>query len=569
MILKALYDYYDRSGELPPIGWQLKEISFAIVIGDNGTFIRLEDMRDEKKRGRSIMVPQAVGRSSGILPNLMWDNVEYVLGYGDNPEKAARKMEAFAQKCFAVADSLHDDSLEAVKNFYETDQAAEVGKDPLWGEIEKKPTVNLTFRIQGAPKLVAEERNLTEVSSSNEKGEESNTCLVTGRQDKCVTITSATPILGGQAIGKLVAFQVKQGYDSYGKSQGANAPISTEAEAKYTSALNHLLRRDSHNKVVLGNGSSARTFLFWSAKQDELGKEMEESMFGLFGFSAEDNPDKNTTQIRQLFKDVFSGLRHTASDDRMYILGLAPNSARIAVVYWNVCTIKEFAGNITRHFDDMDIAGNKVEMRHAGLYNMLSATTISNKVADAQPNLMEATMKSILQRTPYPYPLFTACIARAKAEQKVSLVRAAIIKAYLNRTNTKNILTPMVNTNNTNPGYLCGRLLATVERLQERANGSSNICERYMTAASTTPASVFPTLLNLSLHHAEKVGGGLKVYFEKLKAEIIDKLEDDAFPAHLDLPDQGRFMVGYYQQRQDFFTKKDKENEKEKENVEQ
>ena len=56
---------------------------------------------------------------------------------------------------------------------------------------------------------------------------------------------------------------------------------------------------------------------------------------------------------------------------------------------------------------------------------------------------------------------------------------------------------------------------------------------------------------------------GRKVFFEKLKQEIIDKIPADGFPAHLDLQDQGRFFVGYYHQRQDFFTKSNEENNEE------
>ena len=118
----------------------------------------------------------------------------------------------------------------------------------------------------------------------------------------------------------------------------------------------------------------------------------------------------------------------------------------------------------------------------------------------------------------------------------------------------------MLDKENTNPGYLCGRLFAVLDKIQEDASNSNSIRERYMNAASATPASVFATILNLSVHHAEKLNEGSKVYYEKLKQEIICKLPADAFPAHLDLQDQGRFFVGYYHQRQAFFQKKEDQN---------
>lgn len=114
----------------------------------------------------------------------------------------------------------------------------------------------------------------------------------------------------------------------------------------------------------------------------------------------------------------------------------------------------------------------------------------------------------------------------------------------------------MLDKDNTNQGYLCGRLFAVLGKIQEEANNVNSIRERYLNAASATPAAVFATILNLSNHHIDKLTEGRKIAFEKLKQEIFSKLSADGFPAHLDLQDQGRFFVGYYHQRQDFFTSK-------------
>ena len=119
----------------------------------------------------------------------------------------------------------------------------------------------------------------------------------------------------------------------------------------------------------------------------------------------------------------------------------------------------------------------------------------------------------------------------------------------------------MLDSNNTNQGYLCGRLFAVLDKIQEEANSISTIRERYMNAASATPSAVFATILNLSNHHMEKLSEGRKIYFEKLKQEILEKLSADGFPVYLDLQDQGRFFVGYYHQRQNFFIKKEDNNE--------
>ena len=373
-------------------------------------------------------------------------------------------------------------------------------------------------------------------------------------------------ILGSQATAKLVSFQVNSGYDSYGKKKCGNAPISKDAEFAYTTALNAMLRKGSHNKFSVGN----RTFVFWASSNADAAEQAEESLFDLLGFTDEeqDDPNAKIEQVRKVFASIYSGTLKTSLDDSFYILGLAPNSARIAVVYWSECSLKEFAGKILRHFEDMNIINTRKDGKpYMGIKSMLAAVTLNGKQSEATPNLPEAVVKSIFQGTPYPFTLFSACIRRIRAESgnkdnnAIRIARMAIIKAYLNRINDNNKkIDKMLDKSNTNQGYLCGRLFAVLDKIQEDANGISSIRERYMNAASATPASVFATILNLSSHHMEKLTNeGRKIFYEKMKQEIIDKIPATGFPAHLDLQDQGRFFIGYYHQRQDFFTKKEDE----------
>ncbi len=317
-----------------------------------------------------------------------------------------------------------------------------------------------------------------------------------------------------------------------------------------------MLSKGSKNKFKVGN----RTFLFWASKDDEAGKQAEEGIFNMFGATEiDDNPDQRIEQVRKVFMSIYSGSLKTSLDDKFFILGLAPNSARIAVTYWAEIPLRDFAERIKRHFDDMEITGGTKP--YFGLRSMLCAVTLGGKSSDATPNLPEAIVKSIFQGLPYPYTLFAGCVRRIRAEQSIYTGRAAIIKAYLNRLNdNEQKINVMLDKENQNPGYLCGRLFAVLDKVQEDANNLHSIRERYMNSASATPAAVFATILNLSSHHSENLNEGRKIYFEKLKQEIINKLPADGFPAHLDLQDQGRFFVGYYHQRQDFFTKNGNNN---------
>ena len=581
MILKALYDYYNRCGNLPAPGMEEKEIGFVIVISKEGKFLRFEDCRTDKTIGRVYLVKKHVSRSSAAVANYLYDNSAYVLGYSDkdDSEKNQLYFNTFVEKVQSILDRMPDNSdIRTLMNFYAQGREAihsEVEQDPLWEDIKKnlsKKYSVFSFRIEGDLRILAEKKELMQTNEGTKNDNSRGLCMVTGVQGELVDTTTATMIQGSQATAKLVAFQVNSGYDSYGKEKCGNAPISHEAELAYTTALNTMLRRDSRNKFTVGN----RTFVFWASSNDKAAEQAEESLFDLLGYSEEkkDNPNAKIEQVRKVFTAIYSGSLSTSLEDRFYILGLAPNSARIAVVYWSETPLRDFAGKILRHFDDMEIIDTRKDRKpYMGIKDILSAVTLGGKQSEATPNLPESIIKSIFLGTPYPYTLLSACIRRIRAESgdgnAARITRIAIIKAFLNRQNVNDKrMEIMLDKRNTNQGYLCGRLFAVLDRIQEDANGISSIRERYMNAASSTPSSVFATILNLSSHHLENLSNeGKKVFYEKLKQEIIDKISSDGFPAHLDLQDQGRFFVGYYHQRQDFFNKKEENSNDESVNA--
>ena len=563
MILRALYDYYQRCDNLPRLGMEYKQIGFVLVIDTNGKFLRIEDNRIDNYRDKDFLVHKHVNRSSNTAANHLYDSADYVIGFSlKATDRIQEHFDAFKQKTLDIA-TRHPESsqMKALAAFYSqsSDQIIEqVSADPLWLDITKslsKKYAVFSFRIHGELQIVAEITDLLELNQ-DEQTQDSTFCLISGQHGQPVEITTATMIPGSQATAKLVSFQENSGYDSYGKSKCFNAPISLQAEFAYSTALNTMLGKDSHNKFLIGN----RTFLFWASSKSESAIEAENSLFNFLGFvdRSADDPNARIEQVRKVFKAIFSGNLTTALDDRFFILGLAPNSARIAVVYWAELPLKEFAARILKHFDDMEVVDTRKDKKpYFGLQTMIANVTRGGKTSDASPNLPEAVAKSIFSGSQYPIQLLSACINRIHAEQNVSIGRAAIIKAYLNRLNNNcQKITPMLDTGNTNQGYLCGRLFAVLVKIQKDANNIESIAERYQSAASATPAAVFPTLLNLSTHHREKLSDGARIYYEKLIQEILDKISADGFPAHLDLQDQGRFFIGYYHQRQDLFTSK-------------
>ena len=577
MILKALYDYYNRCEDLPASGMEEKEIGFVIVISKEGKFVRFEDCRIDNKQAKTYLVKKHVGRASGVVANYLYDNSSYVLGYAENtkakkdvkeqtkkhPDRENACLEAFKEKVFSIYETYPDSmDLAAICKFYQQNKEeilSSVSQDSLWEDIKKnlsKKYSTFSFRIDGDLKIVAEKKELLQLENSEDDNNGNGFCLITGNKGTTVDTTTATMIPGSQATAKLVAFQVNSGYDSYGKKKCGNAPITKDAEFAYTTALNAMLQKGSHNKFGVGN----RTFVFWASSNAEAAEQTEESLFDLLGFVDEEQDDSNARieQVRKVFTSIYSGTLKTSLDDRFYILGLAPNSARIAVVYWSECSLKEFAEKILRHFDDMEIIDTrKAGKPYMGIKSMLAAVTLNGKQSEATPNLPEAVVKSIFQGTPYPFTLFSACIRRIRAESgnkdnnAIRIARMAIIKAYLNRINDNNKkINTMLDKSNTNQGYLCGRLFAVLENLQYAANKQDSIRSGYMNAASSTPSAVYPTILKLSNSHYSKLAKdkkGLAMYFDNQKKEIMAQISD--FPDTLDLSDQGRFFLGYYHQK--------------------
>lgn len=554
MILKALYDYYNRCGNLPAKGMEEKEIGYLIVIKEDGYFEQIESRMIDKKQASRFLVLQTVKRSGKkFTPNYLWDNFEYIFGGSGNSED---KKQTFIKMVCDLCEIIpNNKTIAAINKFYANFKTNVdiVMKDPLWSEMQKS-NKNISFLIKGETKIAAEDKDVWSAILNQNSEEELNYCLISGIKGTVARLH--TTIKLSKDTGPIVSFQKGIGFDSYGKEQAYNAPISENAEFAYTTALNSMLQRGSRNKFMLGS----RTFVFWASNDNEASLEAEDSLFELLGFSEEpnDDPNANLMKVRKVFESIYSGKMKTDLDDKFYILGLAPNSARIAVVYWSETTLKDFAEKILKHFSDMEIHDTRKDKKpYMGIREIISSVTLGGKMSDATPNLPEAVVKSIFQGLPYPATLYSACLRRIRAEQKLTITRAAIIKAYLNRqSNNNKKINTMLDKENNNQGYLCGRLFAVLDKIQEDANNISSIRERYMNAASATPSAVFATILNLSVHHSEKLDEGRRIYFEKLKQEILDKVSADGFPTHLDLQDQGRFFVGYYHQRQDFFKSK-------------
>jgi CRISPR-associated protein Csd1 len=575
MILQALNAYYDRSDSLPREGWIRRGVEYIIVLDERGECTNIERI-GEIKKGKSIpteMLVPAIGKqalkhtNSGKDANLLWDNASFVFGSGN---KGPQKLTSFIETLHEWLGNIDEVGICSVLCFCRRALATPgyidltLERFGIQEDFRERDPI-LVFRLDGDIECIhtrsqvrsAIEKKLAERKSGTTLR---GTCLVTGIVDTPIALneTVIKNVWGAQPAGANILAFNERAFESYGKRKrgGENAPISEKASFAYTTALNHLLTTP-RQRIQVGDTAT----VFWSEKPHDL----ETMVPDLFGDPPKDDPDRGTAALKALYNAVASGkFTVGTSNDRFHVLGLAPNAARISIRFWETAPAMALAARVHRHFEGLRIAHGPRDPEHLSIFRLLTACAVQGKADNIPPNLGGEVMRAILEDRPYPATLLSAAVQRCRAEQQVTYPRAALIRAWLNRVDqyqiqphTEKEFLPMLDLTNPNPAYRLGRLFATLEKIQEEASPGLNatIRDRYYGAASGIPVSVFPTLLRLKNHHLGKLNTGRAVQMERLIGEILGGLTD--FPRNLALPEQGRFALGYYHQRQAFFTKTD------------
>jgi CRISPR-associated protein Csd1 len=580
MILQALTNYYrrkcddpDPAQRLPAFGLEQKEIPFVLEITSEGELVQLRDTRtlnEKKKVGQIFRVPQGIKKTSGVAANLLWDTLEYVLGVDTKgkPERTAEQHTAFVARLEALPPSARNDlGIQAVLSFLSRLNLTELETQPAWSQALEVNAV-MSFRLHGDGDLVCQRPAVMKAALNvpTEADEPLAMCLVTGDTAPVQRLhASIKGVWGAQSSGaNIVSFNART-FESYGKTerQGENAPVSQAAAFAYTTALNHLLHKDSGQRIQVGDAST----VFWADKKSEF----ESAAANIFGEPPKDDPDRCAHAVQTLLSAMQTGKVGGLDDDKNYfhMLGLAPNAARISVRFYHRLKLYEMGKRIRDYFKDLELTRGPNDPQYPSLFKLLAAVAVQNKADNIPPNLGGAIVDAVFAGPDVPYPSLwlNTAVSRSRAEQTPNYLRAAAIKACLNRQIRRASLTssnplpekeflPMLDLSNSNPAYRMGRLFAALEKIQEESSPGLNatIRDRYYGAASSTPVVVFTTLLRLKNSHLKKLSVGRGLWFEKLIGEILEMVTD--FPKHLPLPDQGRFALGYYHQRQNFFTKK-------------
>ncbi|MBK7000740.1 MAG: type I-C CRISPR-associated protein Cas8c/Csd1 [Rhodoferax sp.] len=589
MILQALTEYFHRKDDLPKQGWIRRSADYSIVLDESGECIAIATLgtvNNGKTSPQEMLLP-AIGKqalkhtNSGNDANFLWDNASFIFGRGN---KGDQKLSAFLMTLQRWSQGLDDAGITAVRRFCTTIQQEPGVASQLFrkfqveDDFEKRDPV-IVFRlvsdiegVHARETVRATYENLL-IAASGDAVRRGN-CLVTGAIDTPIA-SNETVIKGvrnAQPSGANIISFNKRSFESYGKAgrKGENAPVSLGASFAYTTALNHLLRKDSLQRIQVGDAST----VFWAEKQDAF-----ESIFGeIF----KDDPDVNAPAVQALLNAVHSGQWGDSDENmRFHVLGLAPNDARISIRFYHCVTLRELGQRIAQHFEDLSLARGPHDPQYPSLFRLLAAVAVQNKADNIPPNLGGAIVDAIFAGVNVPYPSLwlNAAVGRCRAEQNVNYLRAAAIKACLNRQIRHTRLSsphlfpeqefsPMLDHANKKPAYRMGRLFAVLERIQEESAGgpgklNATIRDRFYGAASSSPATVFPMLLKLKNHHVSKLDEkGRRILYrafgDNRPDDYIGQITSHVaeIPLHLKLSDQGLFALGYYHQRQDFFTKK-------------
>jgi len=554
MIVSALVKRYEDTQDVP-IGWQKRGVSYALDIDKSGRLLgvlSLEAVEGKKRRKRVLTLPmKPTNRTSGVEAAFLCDDGGYFLGL--DSRRGQKKFEAARALHTKILANVNTAAAKAIRAYFDAGIPSNTEK-----LIDVETAAKATFVFQVNGKFVDAGNDAAccawnEYYAIHSEASETVICLVTGKRGAPETTHGTIDLPGGQKSGSKLISANAESFTSYGRTaKDRAADVSKYAAFAYVTALNALLKDNNHCQLI-----GRDTLVYWAEK----GGEAEESLFA--DMLAPPRADEDS-QLADIMARIARGGSAAEYDRkrRFYLLCLSPNAGRISVRFFYEGAFGDIVRNIQAHYDRLYIVGdNRTPFRLLPVWLILSETTIKKSAGDATPLLGGQLLYRILTGSDYPFTLYHAIMTRIRAGEAVNQTKAAVVKAALIKNyHESEVTTVALNEQSANRPYTLGRLFSVLERLQEKANGSSTIHERYFTSACANPGRVFSTLLNLSMHHAAKLDNA--VFYERLKGELLDHLDDEkAFPEALSLDDQGRFILGYYHQRQEFFAKKENKGE--------
>lgn len=598
MILQSLVHLYDelsRQGKVAREGWGIAKVSHRLVLDEEGGLIGIVSARKKVLRGKKekeipsdMMVPLPVIRASGVKANFLCDNSSYLLGVDNKgkPERTKECFEAARALHHQILDGCHSAEARAILSYFDHWDVAGARDNPLVQTNLEDILGGSNFLFHVGNKDVSDIPEIRDAweryyrSGSGEEDTIKGQCLITGKKD--MPIATLHPkikgVLGAQSSGaNLVSFNApafcSYGYDG---EQGQNAPVSEEAANAYGAALNFLLADRTHAKVM-----GDTTVVYWSEHGEEAYQDGFLGMMGDEGGLTDEELDDVLAHMKEGRSSDIGGIS-VSPDEPFYILGLAPNAARISVRFFLRNTFGDILKNLAAHEERMKIVHSSLEKDRIPLYWILKAMDNPDCRKESAPSTFWAgkLTNAILINGYYPEAVYKNIMRRVflchekssgggkNKEKKIDYIKASFIKAYLLKNcgmKWEGKIQMAVNENCNDISYVLGRLFSVLENIQKSANHgiNSTIKDRYFNSACATPAAVFPLLWKLTNAHLGKLDQPKAAYFKKKLGMLMDKIAmpdtGTPLPHRLTLDEQGAFVLGYYQETQARYAGKKEE----------
>ncbi|MCF6154246.1 MAG: type I-C CRISPR-associated protein Cas8c/Csd1 [Candidatus Brocadia sp.] len=566
MLLQRLKEYSKRIPSTPSMYGKMV-IKWIIDIDMDGQLqgiIPTSDGEKKNDKGKSFLAPH-IGRASGIKAKLLADNGEYVLGKARKDSDTARVKEcnrAFVELIKKAAECTNESTIYSILKFYEHTNCAE-----LILKEDFDPSQNLTFRINGILPI-----DLPSIQKfwSGYTGEETNSkdgdvrgkdimqCLICGEEKPAIRRLpfKIKRIPGGQTAGTAMISANSPAFESYGLEESLIAPTCQECGERFSKAANSLLEGENTH-ITAGK----LVYIFWTK---------EETGFSFASILSKPEPG----EVKMLVKSVFSGKKAAVEIDStpFYATAFSASGARVAVRDWLETTVSNAQENLARWFKLQQIVDvytgdetlpspikgyfGKDKKWISGIIDDLAPEVKRRRdINGLSPNIFKVLIHAALNGGALPMWLLYQAVRRNRAEQKVTISRAVLIKMVLQSQNNNFIeedKMEQIDLENRNPAYLCGRLLGVIESVQMAAipGAKATVVDRFFGTASSAPASVFGRLLRGAQFHLSKLRKEKRGTFEALEKKL-DEVQSglNSFPKTLTLEDQGRFALGYYHQR--------------------
>lgn len=595
MLIKALCDYSALQENKTPAGYCKQAIHFEILLTPEGKIAAINDMRVPRniplknKKTKTVYDPvmeQLPVRTQkpGIDKNTIEHRPLYIFGLNydkgtltptDATNKAAKSHKCFCEWNEKFFDNIDSPICKAYLNFIRTWEPEQETQNPHLLALGKEYSSSYyEFGLDGSPEIklhndskfkAAYEDYLAQLSADSDSDDtELSTCSILG--EKLPQARIHDKIKGiGSGTGSVLICMKEKAFESYGKKQSYNSNVSEKAMKMYTSAFNSLLADRSHYKTF-----DDMTIVYFAMKKNDA---EECNMFaGMFsGFEDELNKSVVTEADRNI-NTVMTQLKQGRTTDmpydpnvEFYVAGFTPNSSRISQKFIFHDKFGRIFDNVLKHQRDIAFTEGQRQVSIERIKRELISPKSSKEKVPSP--LTAALFEAILKGTRYPDELLSTVITRVKTDSdeennhfiKINDTRAGLIKGCINRKQNKEEIKMSLDLENKNQAYLCGRLFAVLEKIQQDASGGGlnrTIKDSYFASACSKPSTVFPKLYKLSQNHIKKLSS--PIFYNKLCGEILDGL-DGKFPSTLSLDDQGRFIVGYAQQNKALYTKKSEE----------